>query len=68
MTPAKQTTPKDPTHLTSLAERILWAGWELGAKRRPTMDDVEKLRRVMLITAQDYLPDLRKLEKKGQTK
>lgn len=54
--------------LTSFALRILWAGWQIGKGRTPTTEEVQGNKGIMLAMARNFLPELEKLEKKGQPK
>jgi hypothetical protein len=65
--PARRKT-KDATALTSLALRMLWAGWAIEKGRQPTTDDVKNNRGIMLAMAKNFLPELRRLQQtKGKT-
>jgi hypothetical protein len=48
---------------TSYILRILWAGWEAGRGRPPTVDEVRKLSVPMLNIAKRYLPELQRKTK-----
>jgi hypothetical protein len=56
-------TVRDVTRLTSFLLRVLWAGWQIGARRQRTIDDVKRCRAAMLDAAKDYLPEFTRLTK-----